>query len=285
MMGDDDPSPTAVTTTDLLSWSAQIANGMEYLAHRLVIHGDLAARNVLLGENNVVKICDFGLARSIYHRNDHYQKKGSDPLPFKWLALECIERSEFSTKSDVWSYGILLWELFSLATNPYPGMEISKDLIDKLRQGYRMDRPRYANKAVYEVMRQCWKERPTSRPTFWELKAIFSNMLPDHLRNPAELNDLDKPYLTANNVQGGPNYVVDVKPPPRVSPPPVPQAYLNMKVAPSSKKQEVISMVPMDQHTKANNCESVMVEDLSGSSSRSAISNPGYVSFMNVKSL
>uniref|UniRef100_A0A1Q3FM28 receptor protein-tyrosine kinase n=1 Tax=Culex tarsalis TaxID=7177 RepID=A0A1Q3FM28_CULTA len=284
MIEEDEPKPTTVTTTDLISWSAQIASGMEYLAHRLVIHGDLAARNVLLSENNVVKICDFGLARSIYHRNDNYRKKGSDPLPFKWLALESIEHADFSTKSDVWSYGILLWELFSLATNPYPGMEISKELVDKLRQGYRMDKPPYANKAIYEVMRKCWKERPTSRPTFWELKAIFSNMLPDHLRSPTEFND--QPYLKANNVQGGPNYVMNVKPPPKVAPPPVPQEYMNMKgsIAPRTE-QDGISMEPLDQQTNANDCESIIVEDLGGLSPRSAISNPGYVSAVNVKSL
>ncbi|XP_039437782.1 vascular endothelial growth factor receptor 1-like [Culex pipiens pallens] len=283
MIRDDDPNPTTVTTTDLISWSAQIACGMEYLAHRLVIHGDLAARNILLGENNVVKICDFGLARSIYHRNDHYRKKGSDPLPFKWLALECIDHADFSTKSDVWSYGILLWELFSLATNPYPGMEISKDLVDKLRLGYRMDKPPYANNAIYEIMRQCWKERPTSRPTFWELKAIFSNMLPDHLRNPTELNDLNQPYLIANNVQGGPNYVMNVKPPPQVAPPPVPQAYMNMKGSSVAQEPEVISMVPLEQQIKVG--ESVAVEELGGVSPRSAVSNPSYVSAVNVKSL
>lgn len=267
----EDLSRTVVTTTDLISWSAQIAGGMEYLASRLIIHGDLAARNILLGENNVVKICDFGLARSIYHQNDQYRKTGNDPLPFKWLALECIEEAVFTTKSDVWSYGILLWELFSLATNPYPGMEISKELIDKLRQGYRMDRPLYANKAIYEIMRQCWKERPTSRPTFWELKAIFSNMLPEHLKNPTKLNDLNQDYMVSTNDLTAPNYIMNVKPPPDEAPPP-PKVYRNVEnpstVAP--QPQELISMVQLDNGSLLP---------------RSAVSNPGYVLAVNVKSL
>lgn len=269
---EDDPGPTTtVTTTDLISWSAQIASGMEYLTHRLVIHGDLAARNVLLAENNVVKICDFGLARSIYHRSDHYRKKGSDPLPFKWLALECIEQSLFSAQSDVWSYGILLWELFSLATNPYPGMNNCEELFVKLQQGYRMDKPLYANKAVYEIMRQCWRVRPATRPTFWELKALFSNMLPEEMKQPTDLNDLNGPYLTASNGIGpnSPNYVMNVKPPQEVAPP-VPKEYLSMKCA-SIPNSEVISMVHVDQTI--------------GLSPMSAVSNPSYTSAVNVKSL
>lgn len=94
----------SVCTSDLVCWSFQVARGMDYLASRKVLHGDLAARNILLADDNIVKICDFGLARSMY-KNDNYKKKGEAPLPFKWLALESISDHVFSTYSDVWAFG------------------------------------------------------------------------------------------------------------------------------------------------------------------------------------
>lgn len=96
----------SVCTSDLVCWSFQVARGMDYLASRKVLHGDLAARNILLCDDNIVKICDFGLARSMY-KNDNYKKKGEAPLPFKWLALESISDHVFSTYSDVWAFGEL----------------------------------------------------------------------------------------------------------------------------------------------------------------------------------
>lgn len=97
----------SVCTSDLVCWSFQVARGMDYLSSRKVLHGDLAARNILLAEDNIVKICDFGLARSMY-KNDNYKKKGEAPLPFKWLALESISDHVFSTYSDVWAFGELV---------------------------------------------------------------------------------------------------------------------------------------------------------------------------------
>ncbi|ETN63625.1 hypothetical protein AND_004656 [Anopheles darlingi] len=171
----------SVNTTDLICWAVQVASGMEYLASRNVLHGDLAARNVLVCHDNVVKICDFGLARSMY-KCDKYKKKQEALLPFKWLALECISDHVFSTYSDVWAYGVFLWELFSLAKSPYPGMDANEELYNKLLEGYRLEKPRYANQAIYDIMLPCWNETPDSRPSFQELKQQFNAMLPDEIR-------------------------------------------------------------------------------------------------------
>ena len=95
---------------------------MEYLATKKVMHGDLACRNILLAADNVIKICDFGLAKDIY-KNNTYHKKSDGPLPVKWMAIESIRDRVFSTESDVWAFGIVLWEMFSLGKTPYPGID------------------------------------------------------------------------------------------------------------------------------------------------------------------
>ncbi|MGH0182615.1 UNVERIFIED_CONTAM: hypothetical protein FKN15_010486 [Acipenser sinensis] len=147
----------AIAMEDLISYSFQVARGMEFLASRKCIHRDLAARNILLSENNVVKICDFGLARDIYKDPD-YVRKGDARLPLKWMALESVFDKLYTTQSDVWSYGVLLWEIFSLGqyrtfesssgrslgASPYPGVQIDEDFCRRLKEGTRMRAPEYA---------------------------------------------------------------------------------------------------------------------------------------------
>ncbi|XP_065073902.1 vascular endothelial growth factor receptor 1 isoform X8 [Ochlerotatus camptorhynchus] len=221
----------SVTTTDLVCWASQVASGMEYLASRKVLHGDLAARNILLCDDNVVKICDFGLARSMY-KSENYKKKGEAPLPFKWLALECISDNVFGTYSDVWAYGIVLWEFFSLGRVPYPGMEANQELYNKLRDGYRMDKPQYANQDIYDIMLNCWNVKPDSRPSFKDLKSRFNAMLPEELRN--HYIDLNEPYLTMNaekEERGEPDYLASLGPPEEQAPK-APPNYVNGIILP-----------------------------------------------------
>ncbi|XP_012285918.1 vascular endothelial growth factor receptor 1 isoform X2 [Orussus abietinus] len=183
-----------ICTQDLLSWAFQVARGMEYLSHRKVLHGDLAARNILLAENGVVKICDFGLAKTMY-KDDNYKKKGDGPLPIKWMAIESIRDRVFSTQSDIWSFGIVLWEFFTLAETPYPGMEAEK-LYQKLIEGYRMEQPEYCTKEVYQIMLRCWRVKPNLRPTFTELADNIGDLLEDDVR--MRYIDLNEPYVGMN---------------------------------------------------------------------------------------
>ncbi|XP_046599394.1 platelet-derived growth factor receptor alpha-like isoform X2 [Neodiprion lecontei] len=169
-----------VCTRDLLCWAWQVSRGMEYLSSRNVLHGDLAARNILLADDNVVKICDFGLARNMYN-DKNYTKKGDCPLPVKWMAIESIRDRIFSTQSDVWSFGIVLWEFFTLAYTPYPGLEF-KDQYDKLIEGYRMEKPEYATEEIYDIMLKCWNEKPTLRPTFSDLVEKFGSLLNEEVK-------------------------------------------------------------------------------------------------------
>ncbi|XP_043233883.1 vascular endothelial growth factor receptor 1-like isoform X2 [Amphibalanus amphitrite] len=190
------PRRVPLTTRDLLRWSYQVARGMEYLASRKLLHGDLAARNILLAENNIVKISDFGLSRDIYKTRD-YRKKGKGLLPVKWMAIESIQESIFSTQSDVWAFGVVMWEFFSLGASPYPGMEYDVNFVRRLRDGYRMERPKFAPQAAYKLMLETWKESPGDRPSFTELAEKIGHSLEERIKEEYML--LNEPFRDLNS--------------------------------------------------------------------------------------
>ncbi|KAM9435321.1 platelet-derived growth factor receptor alpha isoform 1-T4 [Clarias gariepinus] len=166
-----------LTTMDLISFTYQVARGMDFLASKNCVHRDLAARNVLLSQGKIVKICDFGLARDIMHDNN-YVSKGSTFLPVKWMAPESIFDNLYTTLSDVWSYGILLWEIFSLGGTPYPGMVVDSSFYNKIKSGYRMAKPEHASSDIYELMVKCWNNEPEKRPSFHNLSESVATLLP-----------------------------------------------------------------------------------------------------------
>ncbi|XP_046740931.1 vascular endothelial growth factor receptor 1-like [Diprion similis] len=182
-------------TQDLLCWAWQVARGMEYLSSRRVLHGDLAARNILLADDRLVKICDFGLAKNMY-KDDNYQKKENSPLPIKWMAIESIRDKIFSTQSDIWSFGIVLWEFFTLAHTPYPGMDAEKQY-HRLVEGYRMEKPEYATSEIYDFMLECWNAKPSLRPTFPELVGKLGDLLNESVR--MHYCEQDDTYTEMNN--------------------------------------------------------------------------------------
>ena len=152
---------------------------MKFLHSQRVLHGDLAARNILLADNNTVKICDFGMARTLYKTNN-YKKKPGAKLPLKWLAMESFEWLIFNERTDVWSFGVLLWELFSLGRIPYPHIPTG-ELLDQLKEGYRLEKPEHANETLYSIMLDCWDSIPENRPSFAILEQIFTKILGRHL--------------------------------------------------------------------------------------------------------
>ncbi|KAK2859471.1 hypothetical protein Q5P01_004091 [Channa striata] len=191
----------ALTFDDLLSFAFQVAKGMEFLSSKNCIHRDLAARNVLVTKGRLVKIGDFGLARDI-DNDSNYVVRGNVRLPVKWMAPESIFQGMYTMKSDVWAYGILLWEIFSLGVTPYPGIKVDHTFYSLIDRGFKMDCPYYANESVYKMMCECWALDPSKRPSFSKLVSFMSYQLTDR----AEMlyhNMLDQTssdYQNASNI-------------------------------------------------------------------------------------
>ncbi|NXO70016.1 CSK kinase, partial [Phainopepla nitens] len=147
----------------LLKFSLDVCEAMEYLEANNFVHRDLAARNVLVSEDNIAKVSDFGLTKEASSTQD------TGKLPVKWTAPEALREKKFSTKSDVWSFGILLWEIYSFGRVPYPRIPL-KDVVPRVEKGYKMDAPDGCPAVVYEVMKKCWTLDPGHRPSFHQLR-------------------------------------------------------------------------------------------------------------------
>uniref|UniRef100_A0AAX7SDJ5 receptor protein-tyrosine kinase n=1 Tax=Astatotilapia calliptera TaxID=8154 RepID=A0AAX7SDJ5_ASTCA len=158
---------STLTSQQLLQFAVDVANGMHYLSDKQFIHRDLAARNVLVGDNLVAKIADFGLSRG----EEVYVKKTMGRLPVRWMAIESLNYSVYTTKSDF--YDVLC--VCASGGTPYCGMTCA-ELYEKLPQGYRMEKPKNCDDEVYELMRQCWRDRPYERPPFSQISLQLNRM-------------------------------------------------------------------------------------------------------------
>ncbi|XP_061558397.1 LOW QUALITY PROTEIN: macrophage colony-stimulating factor 1 receptor 2 [Phycodurus eques] len=163
--------------SDLMRFSYQVAQGLDFLSTQNCIHRDVAARNVLLTDRHVAKICDFGLARDI-RNDDSYIVQGNARLPVKWMSPESIFQCVYTVQSDVWSYGVLLWEIFSLGKSPYPNVAVDTKFYKMIQDGRHMERPDFAPPQMYQLMTSCWSLEPTDRPTFKTIGQLIERILP-----------------------------------------------------------------------------------------------------------
>ncbi|GAB0094898.1 hypothetical protein DMENIID0001_102240 [Sergentomyia squamirostris] len=185
----------------LLDIAIQVAEGMSFLGVLKVVHRDLAARNVLIDENNIAKIADFGLSRDIYEDGMYTLRRGGR-VPIKWMAIEALQRQHYTTHSDVWSYGVLLYEIITLGCIPYPTIANDK-LLSYLNCGSRMEKPRCCPQWLYETMMSCWKETHFLRPSFTDIAKTLTeakDKIPDE-----ELFDVDKIKEDTNLVRDNPH--------------------------------------------------------------------------------
>lgn len=183
-----------IGSSERLRIACDVSDGMNHLATMKCAHRDLAARNILLAEEMVAKVSDFGLSRDIY-TDDVYEKKTAGKLPAKWMAVESLEQGIYTSQSDIWSFGVLLWEIETGGCAPYAGMVFS-ELLEKLKAGSRLEKPRYCSDSLYGVMLRCWNANPKTRPTFEELSEELHRM---H-RQPTD-------YLIAEDFKIEPDYV------------------------------------------------------------------------------
>ncbi|XP_078575762.1 uncharacterized protein LOC144861664 [Branchiostoma floridae x Branchiostoma japonicum] len=165
---------STLSPVQLLRIACDVATGMDHLSSKQVIHRDLAARNVLLTDSLIAKVADFGLSRG----EGIYEQTSKKAIPFRSTALEALTRRIYTTKSDVWSFGTLLWEIVTIGGTPYCGMK-SRTILGRLREGYRLPKPRNCEADLYQLMLLCWKTHPEDRPSFADLAEQLEIMIED----------------------------------------------------------------------------------------------------------
>ncbi|XP_064607698.1 insulin-like peptide receptor isoform X2 [Liolophura sinensis] len=171
---DEDNCGRQLQVKEILQMAGEIADGMAYLGFKKFVHRDLAARNCMVAADNTVKIGDFGMTRDIYE-TDYYRKQGKGLLPVRWMPPESLKDGKYSYESDVWSYGVVLWEMATLAAQPYQGLA-NEQVLRYVLDGKIMEKPEGCPDQLYDLMLLCWQFKPKQRPTFLD---IIERLIPD----------------------------------------------------------------------------------------------------------
>lgn len=166
-----DPERQPPTLREIYQMAIEIADGMAYLSAKKFVHRDLAARNCMVSDDMTVKIGDFGMTRDVYE-TDYYRKGTKGLLPVRWMAPESLKDGVFTINSDVWSYGVVLWEMATLASQPYQGLS-NDQVLRYVIDGGLMERPENCPDKLYTLMRHCWQHKPSARPSFLKLCSLL----------------------------------------------------------------------------------------------------------------
>ncbi|XP_010222684.1 PREDICTED: tyrosine-protein kinase Mer-like, partial [Tinamus guttatus] len=193
-------APQFVPLQTLLKFMVDIALGMEYLSSRQFLHRDLAARNCMLRDDMTVCVADFGLSKKIYS-GDYYRQGRIAKMPVKWIAIESLADRVYTTKSDVWAFGITMWEIATRGMTPYPGVQ-NHEIYEYLFHGHRLKKPEGCSDELYDVMSAGWRAAPAERPTFLQLKVHLEKLL-ENLTRPGP-GGRGRPRRGAVGRQGGP---------------------------------------------------------------------------------
>ncbi|XP_072626339.1 tyrosine-protein kinase Mer isoform X1 [Canis lupus baileyi] len=170
-----DTGPKHIPVQILLKFMVDIAQGMEYLSNRNFLHRDLAARNCMLRDDMTVCVADFGLSKKIYS-GDYYRQGRIAKMPVKWIAIESLADRVYTSKSDVWAFGVTMWEIATRGMTPYPGVQ-NHEMYDYLLHGHRLKQPEDCLDELYEIMHSCWRADPLDRPTFSVLRLQLEKFL------------------------------------------------------------------------------------------------------------
>ncbi|XP_062606902.1 hepatocyte growth factor receptor-like [Saccostrea cucullata] len=197
-----------MTLLNILQFGADIARGMEYLTLQRVVHRDLAARNCMLGDDKTVVVADFGLSRDVYEKNYYCISNKNCKLPVKWMAPESLEKGLFTAQSDVWSFGVVLWELVTRGNKPYPEVD-GWDMLRFLKMNRKLPQPQYCPDVLYSEMSRCWDLDPDRRPTFSDLVVELTRFTTpssddNYLEPTVTYERLQNTYV---NVELGINYI------------------------------------------------------------------------------
>ncbi|XP_022089777.1 tyrosine kinase receptor Cad96Ca-like [Acanthaster planci] len=179
------PSGKTPTSGELVTFAMQVAKGMAYLSRQKIVHGDLTTRNILLGQRMVCKVSNAARVRNVV------ENVAEGRLGIRWMSPESICASVYTTMSDIWSFGILMWEIVTYGSTPYPGMS-AREVSNRLKVGYRMERPEHCSPELYSVMQACWDDNPKKRPSFRTLSLDLEKLLTSGKTDHVDASKYDK---------------------------------------------------------------------------------------------